>query len=242
MSSADWTLLANSISSSSVARGVTAGFTPPSGGGTFVYGMRSKVAVTGAVGLYVNLANFSPTAQGADISAAIRKEGGAGNTDHEAFVFAGLQGTDVSDLGYLLGLSDDDPAHLILRKGSLVGGLPDDPVGSSGILAKSTNTYAVDTWVHVRLEMVVNASGDVVLNVYENDLSSNTVASPTWVKVPGMSDWPGSTEEETAFIDDALGNNSGSSPYTSGRVGFAGHFADISRVVLFDHIAVAREL
>ncbi len=202
--------------------------------------MRSLTNNIGAVALYTNLANFSPMVEGGDISGALQKAGGGGATSHSPYLFLGSQNTDISDQGYILGLSDTDPAFIVLRKGSLVVGLPGDPVGTSGVLARSTNAAALGTWKHLRLEMVANTSGDVLLNVWENDLLAHPVTAPVWTKIAGMSDTPGGIAA-TAFIDDSVGANSGSLPFTSGRGGFGSEFADISRLVLFDHVTLARQ-
>src|SRR5262245_21785057 len=100
MAQADWTVLTNSLSGSSVAKGVTAGETPPAGGESFVYGMASKTITPGAVGLYCNLSNFSPMSKGGAISGALKKAGGGGDDSHAAFLFIGLQGTAVESEGY----------------------------------------------------------------------------------------------------------------------------------------------
>jgi hypothetical protein len=197
--------------------------------------MRALATVEGVVGLYCALANFNPLAEGGVISGALKK---ATATDLAVWMFLSAGGNDVSDEAYLLGLSEESQSHIILRKGAHAIGLPDDPPGSSGVLARSTNTYNVDTWVHLKLEQVVNPSGDVVLNVYEDE--DTDVSSPSWVKIPGMSDVPGGVEE-TAFIDDAIGANSGSLPFTAGRAGFAARFADIGRTAYFDHFTLARQ-
>lgn len=241
MAEADHTECLNVLNSSSVARGVTAGETPPNGGGSFVYGMASKVNTEGAVALYTNLTNFAPSAKGANITMAMKKGGGGGNSNHAPFIFACLQSTDVNAQAYMLGLSKDDPSYIVLRKGTLITGIPDSAVGTNGVLARSTASKAVDEWVHLRLEVVVNTSGDVVLNVYENDLSVNAVTSPSWAAITGMSGFSGGSAA-TATIDDALGVNSGSLPFTSGRHGFGAYFSDISRACYFDHLTLARQL
>lgn len=207
-----------------------------------MYAMRSLTNNDGAVSLYTDLTNFSPMSAGGDVSCALLKAGGGGNDSHSPFIFLGAQGVDIFDQAYILGLTETDPTYIELRKGQLEQGLTGDPVGTSGVLARSTNPVSVGTWVHLRLEMVVNASGDVVLNVYQNDLGLNSVASPSWVKVAGMSDVVGGDPSgATAFIDDAVGANSGSLPYTSGRGGFGARFSDISRVCLFDHLTLDRQ-
>lgn len=242
MAEADHTAATNSLNSSNVVRGVSAGFTVPNGGGSFVYAMRSLTNTAGAVALYTNLANFSPMANGGDVSIAMQKAGGAGNNDHSPFIFLCGQGVDIFDQAYMLGISETDPGFIELRKGSLEAGLTGDNVGTNGVLARSTNSVAVGSWVHLRLEAVVNTSGDTVLNVYENDLASNAVGSPVWAKVAGMSDVVGGDPSgATAFIDDAVGANSGSLPFSAGRGGFGARFADISRLCLFDHFTLARQ-
>jgi hypothetical protein len=84
-------------------------------------------------------------------------------------------------------------------------------------------------YYQLKLEAVVNGTGDVVLNVYQNDLTANTVSSPVWAAIPGMS----------SVVDDAAGIETGSAPYTSGRFGFGMRSDAISRVAYFDHIALA---
>ena len=232
MAEADWTELTGVLTAPTLARGVTAGQTPPNGGGTYVFGMNTLQVTTGAYGRFTDLTDFAPMTKGADVTGALKRGTGGGNTGWSAFVFAGLGGADVSDVGYLLGLSDADPSRIALVKGSVSTGIVDDVAGASGVLARSTSTIAIDTWVHLRLEMVVNVSGDVVLNCYQNDLATNPVTAPVWEAIPGLDQ----------FIDDALQVNSGSAPLTSGRAGFAGSFGDTSRRAFFDHITLARQL
>lgn len=240
MASSDWSPLANILNDSDVKRGVTAGNVPPNGGGTFVFGFATKTNTPGGVGFYCNLANFSPTAKGASVSGAFKKSGGSGDANHCVFLFLALQNTDINGIGYILGLTDDATPRLVLRKGALISGLPDDPVGSSGILARSTDSFAIDGWLHVKLEAVSNPSGDVVLNVYKSDLVANPVTAPVWAAVDGMKDYPGGITE-TAFIDDALGVNSGSLPLAAGRVGFGMTTSDVGRAVYLDHLTIARD-
>lgn len=233
MASADWTFLTNILSSGNCARGVTSGTTKPNGGGTFVYGINSLTNTAGVVALYTNQTNFAPMSKGCDISAAICRYTSGGLTGFSGFLFTALGGPDVADTCYLLGLSDGDPCHVELRKGAVSAGLPDEsPGGVNNILARSTETVDVATWMHLRLEQVVQPNGDVYLNTYKSDLSANSVASPVWVPIPGMS----------VVIDDALGINTGSLPYTSGRAGFGARVAEVTRRVLFDHVRVARQL
>lgn len=235
MAESDWTEAADSLGVGVVRRAVTAGITPPNGGGSFVFGFNSIDLTAGAVALFTNLVNFAPTAanKGGSIRGAIRRGASGGNTGFAPFLFIGLQGTSVNDQGYLLGLADGDPAHIALRKGSLVGGLPDVAPPGSGILRRSTGTIAIDTWVHLRLDMIVNLNGDVRLQVFQNDLVANPLSgAPVWTAITGM----------TEFVDDALGVNSGSLPFTSGRIGFGFQSQDVTRRGYVDHAEVFRQL
>lgn len=233
MGEVDWTELTDSLAGGVLARGVTAGETPPNGGGTHTFGMRTLSVVTGAYGLFTNQVNFAPTAADKDhsVRGALKKATSAGSTGFSAFLFALCQGATVDDSAYLLGVSDADPHFLILAKRRIVDGIVNSAPGALGVLRRSTQSFAVDTWHHLRLDAVVNTNGDVVLNCFQNDLVANSVAAPVWVAIPGI----------TQFIDDALGANSGSLPYDAGRMGFGGRFADTGRRVYFDRLECSRE-
>lgn len=235
MASSDWGVLANSLSTGVVDRGVTAGMAPPNGGGSFVYGFNSLSNTAGAVGLYTAQVNFSPMAKGGRISGAMKRGQSGGPTNFSPFLFIGAQAADTTANAYMLGLSDEEPSVIELRKGALVGGLPAGAVTvppTNGILRRSTSSFANNTYVHLRLDMVVNVNGDVILKVFQNDLAANSVAAPVWTAVPGIAD----------FIDDALGVNSGSAAYTSGYAGFGFQTKDITRRAFFDQLEIARQL
>ena len=53
---------------------------------------------------------------------------------------AGAQGNSVLDLAYMLGLEDNDPHHIVLRKGVITVGLPSVAIGQQGILARPFST------------------------------------------------------------------------------------------------------
>jgi hypothetical protein len=234
MAEADFNFMTGGLNAATVARGVSAGFTPPNGGGTFVFGFHSLATTPGAVGLYANQTNFDPllddsaNATGGSVRGAIQRGASGGPLGFAPFLFIGVQGTTVNDQGYLLGLSDNDPHEIILRKGSPVNGL--SPT-ASGVLRTGSSTFIPDTWLHLRLDMIVNPNGDVVLKVFESDLTANPVTAPVWAASPGIAD----------FIDDALGVNSGSAPFTGGRVGFGFETSDISRRGFFDHLEILRQ-
>jgi len=233
MAETDWTFLNDGLDAATVDRGVTTGIARPPGGGSFVFGFNSLSTAQGAVALFTNQLNFAPMAKGASARAAIQRGVSGGPLGFAPFLFVGLQGPSVNDLGYLLGLGDGDPHHVVLRKGVLSGGLPDIPPGTQGVLRRSTGTFMPGAWVHLRLDMVVNLNGDVLLQVFQNDLVANPLGgAPSWQPVPGMSE----------FIDDALGINSGSQPFTSGRAGFGFFTKDVTRRGFLDHVEVYRQL
>ena len=231
MAEADWTFLANGAAAASIDRGITSGIDKPAGGGSFAFGFNSLVSNEGAVGLYVDLVDFNPMAKGGSIRGAIKRSTSAGPTGFSPFFFIGGQGTDIDDSAYLFGLEDDDPHQIVIRKGAISGGIPDDDPGTGGILAKSTAEYSANTWLHVRLDMIVNGNGDVILQAFENDLDTNDVDSPVWTAIPGLEE----------FIDDTLGINSGTAPFTSGYGGFGFRSANISRRGFVDHIELLRQ-
>lgn len=242
MAQSEWTLLTDSLPGASVARGVTSGITKPNGGGNFVYGFNSLAIVDGAVALHNNQVNFAPMASGGSVRGAVKRSVGGGKSGFAPFLFIGLQGPSVNDLGYLLGLSDADPHHISLRKGSIVTGLPDggvDPDASPNILMRSTATFEEDTWLHLRLDMIVQGTGDVLLQVFANDLDTNPVTAPVWAQVAGMEGPQSPTID--GFVDDAIGVNTGSAPFTSGRAGMAFRVEDVTRRSFFDHLEVARQ-
>jgi len=238
MAESDYTLLDDSLDISSIDRGVTAGVAPPNSAGSnnFVFGFNSKVTADGAAGLFTNQVNFAPMTKGGSIRGAIKRGLSGGNTGFAPMLFLGLQGTSVLDNGYILGIADGDPSHITLKKGSLATGLPDlnpDPDGANGILLQSVKTVDIDEWVHVRLDMIVNTNGDVILQCFENDLNVNPIGDPpSWTPIVGMEQ----------IIDDALEVTTGSAAFTSGRAGFAFHSTDITRRGYFDHIEIFRQL
>ena len=233
MAETDWTFLNDGLDAATVDRGVTNGIARPPGGGNFIYGFNSLSTAQGTVGLFTNQTNFAPMAKGGSARAAIQRGVSGGPLNFAPFLFIGQQGPSVNDLGYLLGLGDGDPHHIVLRKGALSGGLPDIAPGTQGVLRRSTATFAVGTWLHLRLDMVVNLNGDVLLQIFQNDLVAHPLGTaPSWQAVPGMDQ----------FIDDALAVNSGSQPFTSGRGGFGFFTKDVTRRGFLDQVEVYRQM
>lgn len=243
MSESNWTYLTGSLAAGSVVRGASAGFVPPPGGDAFVFGFNSVDTTQGAVGLFCNQLSYAPMAAGGSITGCIKRGLSGGPVGFAPFFFLGLAGSSVGDTGYLLGLSDADPSRIILRKGAVNGGLSDlaPAPTTNGILRRSTNTVARDTWVHLRLDMIVNTNGDVRLVVFQSNLTTNPInSSPSWQPVVGMTDDNGGGVF-TSFVDDALGVNSGSPAFMGGRGGFAFWTSDVTRRAYFDHIELQRD-
>lgn len=232
MSQADWGFLTDNIDPTLVLRGVTAGEDRPNGGGNFVFGFNSIAAVAGGVGLYTAQSGFAPMAKGGSISGAIKRGVSGGPTNFSPFLFLGLQANNNLAKAYLLGLDDDDPHSIVLVKGAPVAGVPGNAPPTNGVLAKGSETFLNNTWLHIRLDMIVNTNGDVILQMFRNDLTANPVTAPVWEALPGAAQ----------FIDDALGINSGSAPLTSGYAGFGYSTKDITRRAFFDQISIAKQL
>lgn len=242
MAQSDWVTIGGSLGTGVVDRGVTAGIAPPTGGGSFVYGFNSLDIGNGAVVLSNTQVNFAPMVKGGSVRAAMKRGLGGGLNGFAPFLFIGLPGVSptVADVAYMLGLSDGDPNHIVLRKGPLNEGIPDsgvDPDGDDGILLRSTDGYDVNVWHHLRLDMIVQGNGDVLLQCFRN---AGSVAGPTWVAIPGM-EGPLSPAI-SGFVDDALAVNTGTAPILQGRAGFGFWVSDVTRRAFFDHIEVLRQL
>jgi hypothetical protein len=230
MADTDWTFLNDGLDINAVDRGVTAGVPRAPGGGNFLYAFNTLTAAEGSVGLFANLPDFAPMAKGGSIRACVQRGPGGGPTGFSPFLFLCCQGNSVNDKAYLLGLSDDDPHRVALRKGAVAVGIPD--ADGPGVLLKSAASFAQGTWLHLRLDVIVNLNGDVVLKVLRNDLGAHPLGTPPdWQPLPGM----------VEFIDDHLGINSGSEPLTSGRGGFGLATRDVTRRAFFDHIELFRQ-
>lgn len=240
MATSDWTTLNDSLSQAVLDRGVTAGIPGPEGAGDFVFGFNSSgsTIVKGAAGLFVNHTGVAPTDpnKGGSVRGYVQRGVSAGRLGFAPMLFAGLQGPSVNDEGYLLGLADGDPHHVVLRKGRISDSVPDVAPGSQdingvgGILRRSSDSFQPGTWLHLRLDMIANTNGDVILQVFRNKASFG--AAEIWEPIQGMDQ----------FIDDKLGVNSGSKPFTFGRMGFAFFSRDVNRRGYFDNLAIHRQV
>jgi hypothetical protein len=183
------------------------------------------------------LANFTPVGgggnKGASIRAAMKRYTAQ---DGYAPFFGVVKGTDPTAEGYFLGLTEGASSYyLALKKGSPASGLD---ATESSILRKSTAAFTAsgdtaEAWFHVRLDVLVNPNGDVVLSVKQNDLDSNPVTTTPAAAVTGMDD----------YIDDAVGILTGSTPHQNSFYIMFGHYTAASQgsVSLFDHIEVYRQ-
>ena len=231
MASKDWTYLNDGLDIATVDRGVTAGIPRPPGGGSFLFGFNSLTVAKGAVALFANVVNFAPMAKGGSIRGCLQRGPGGGPTAFSPFLFLCGQDTSVNDNAYLVGLSDDDPHRIVLCKGAVVRGTPAS--NGPGVLLRSSDSFVQGTWLHLRLDVIVNPNGDVVLSVFRNDVDNHPLGTaPDWEPVAGM----------PTFIDDALGINSGSQPFTSGRGGFGFAVSDVTRRGFFDQLELARQV
>lgn len=218
-----------------IARGVTAGFTPPNGGGSFVFGFNSRVAGSKAVGLFYNAAKFAPlrddsdNATGGSVRGCLKRGRSVNPLGFSTGLFVNLINTTTLDKGYILGLSDNDPHAIVLAKMSLAAGL--DPTSTS-ILRASSETFLWDTWLHLRLDSIVNPNGDVVLKCLRNDLTQHPCTAPVWEVIPGMTD----------FIDDALGISSGSDPLGGGYAGFYFQSTVVGERAFVDQFELHRQM
>jgi hypothetical protein len=231
MASSDWAYLADGLDANIVDRGVTAVVPPPPGGGSFVFGFNSLQVTQGAVGLFVIDQNFAPMPKGGSVRGALQRAPSAGATGFAPFLFLACRGSSVRDSAYLLGLSDEDPHRIVLKKGSILAGIGE--ADGPGVLLRSGESFAQGTWLHLRLDAVTNDNGDVVLQPFINDLVQHPLGTaPDWREIEGM----------PRFIDDHLAINTGSQPFPSGRAGFGFAVRDVTRRAYFDHLEVARQL
>jgi len=232
-------LTGQALGSGIVARGVSAAFTTPSGGGSFLYALNSVASSTGFAGKYVNLANFNPitgTRKAGSMTCAMKKYSSRVTF---APAFGIMKGTDPGSAeGYIVALTQETGYKIGLFKGSLIGGFS-ATAASTRLLRSSTTTYTSygngpEAWFHLRLDVLVNPHGEVVLNVYKNDLVAHVVGTPIWDAIPGMS----------MYVDDSVGVLSGALPHLDGFYCVFGMYvaADTGRTCFYDQLTCGRQL
>jgi len=249
MGQLDWKDVGGSLSTATLARGVTSGIDrPPSvGANDFVYGYNSlDGTVTGAHGKYVDLGGFNPTGSGlsvpdggGSIRGCVKRVSSPGNVGMSPMLFFCGQGAPVSvnDYCYILGLSDADPYEIVLAKAPLVSGLVASDENVT-ILARSSNQYAMGDgqWHHLRLDAIVEPNGDVLLKCFENNLSTHPIGTPggpDWQNIPGF--------PAGGVIDDVLRILTNRAPLWGGYCGFAFQVAaSLNRRGAFDAMEAYR--
>jgi len=246
MSEIDWELLDGSLDKAAeIDRGNATTVLDPDGNPT-TYGFASRAIVTGAAGLYCKTLapmsgtnRFNPTRddngdpRGGRIQGLVQRGPSGGVTGFAPMLFINLQGTATADQGYLLGLSDASPHYLVLRKGSILDGIPNSPVGTDGVLARGSVAHLPETWHQLRLDAVLNENGDVTLICRQSDIAVQGMEDPLWKHIPGIGE---------SFIDDALGVQSASQPFKNGRMGFAFQCSDVARRAFFTRMTLYRQL
>lgn len=243
MAESDFALGADALSSSATtANPVTSAVValPNGNDGDFVLGIHSITNDPGVVFYYSTSASFAPAAKGGTVHLALQKGASAGDDKHSPFIFLGLGGTGSTSRAYMLGLDEGATPRLALRKGSLAAGLPAVAPGSQGVLRRSSSTFSIGAWLHLRLDAILQPNGDVTLKVFQSDLGAHSIQSPVWTAVTGMAD----------FTDDAGGINSSllgitgteSLPLTSGRMGWGTKVADANRNSYFARVGPERQI
>lgn len=234
MASTDWAdLTGNLVDDTEILRGVSPGLgAPPGASNTFVHVARTvSASIVGAWGRHIDQANFAPMALGGSSRGVLRAVPFQGQTPGVApLLFVALQTANVASVGYLLGIVDGAAPRIALVKGQLVNGIADVPPGTLGVLRRSDAAIEVGSWQHLRLDAVANTNGDVVLNVFRNDLAVHTVDDPSWAPIPGMGQ----------VIDDFAMMNTGSAPLVGGYAGFGARHAG-SGAACIDHAATTRQ-
>jgi hypothetical protein len=236
MAIADWSYQAGI--NGSAHHGPTLEIAPPPGGGDFAYGFNSAdVTGTGVVSLCITPPAFNFT-KGGEISAVLTKVSAEGD-GHSVFIFTQLgNGTEVGSVTnkvYMLGIQNDPTNRLVLCKGLINNGIPNgDPGTTNGgtrIIAKGSESVDVGSWVHVRLQAVVQVGGDVLLVAEKNEVSLGS--PPVWTPIPGMPD---------RIVDGVTQIVTGSAPLITGRAGFGWHFTATNKAAGVDYIEGARQV
>jgi len=238
MAQADWTnLTGTALGTSDINRGVSSAFTLVPSAGTYCYALRSATSTTGFGGKYCNLVDFTPftgSRKGGSIRCLMKRYASGGNY---APIMGLVKGTDpTTNEGYMLGLSAASSYQVVLKKGAMASGLS---ASASDVLGASDTAYtdvgdAAAHWFHLRMDVLVNPHGEVVINVKQN-LNVHTygpLASVVWDDIDGIDQ----------FIDDPAGVFSGSAPHLDGFYAVFGMYsAAAGSVALFDHIEVFRQ-
>ena len=210
MAEADWTYLNDGLDIATVDRGVTAGIARPTGRRQLPLRLQLALGRRGSGGPVRQPRELRADGQGRLDSRRRAARPGGGPPASRRSCSSAARATRSTTARTCSASPDDDPHRVVLRKGAVTVGLP--TADGPGVLLKSAASFAQATWLHLRLDVIVNTNGDVVLNVFQNDLALHALGTPPdWQPVSGM----------VEFIDDHLGINSGSQPLTLGRAASA---------------------
>ena len=155
-------VLNDGLDIATVDRGVTAGIARP--GRRVPLRLQLALGGRGLRGLFANLASFAPMAKGGSIHGVVQRAPGGGPTGFSPFLFLCCQGNARSTTARTCSALRRRSAPHRAPQGRGDGGpaLTDGP----GVLLKSAASFAQATWLHLRLDVIVNTNGDVVLKVF----------------------------------------------------------------------------
>ncbi len=223
MAEADWKLMTGSPDTTQVSFGKTddGAFSIP--GGDFALGFHSLEPVVGLSGLLYTWPSLHPISGhfGGVINASLRKFNAQAGGSPVLF-FA--TGTDVTSAeGYMLGLTEEWPPRIALRKGLLSAGLSTD---NTELLGLSERAFLATDWIELFFTMAVNQQGDLTLTT--RYACPPTVGLGPYTTDPGLPN----------VIDDILGLGTGSPPLEGDFYVGVGHYnsGQSGRVSLFDWI------
>jgi len=242
---ADWITITNMASSADVAHTPTMAPSLEPKDGDFTYAFMSHVADVKFSGLCCAAVNFSPLADvhshhaGGSIRGYMRKHTPVSGPALFAPMFfiassSGAPDLDDNPSAYKLGLSEQaaagSPYHITLAKGSLRDSGVKATTGD--YLLRGTTSYTTARWFGLRLDVLFNPQGEIVLNVYED--TANNPVSPIWTRPAGFPD---------AYVDDGLGLLSGTLPLTGTLyVGFGQWSSQVGCCSAFDYLQISRQL
>lgn len=215
----NWTLMTGSPGTDVISWGQSnnAEFEAPDGEGVLAFFTRTPFQGASAVILDWTVDGTwgpLPGGRGGLIASFIRKFNKG--PESAPFMFLADSPDINSAQGYCLGLSEDYPCRLVLKKGLLASGLGAD---SPDNLWVSSWTWD-DRWLAVALVVTTHAQGDVVLRVYTNVVVL-----------------------EATYIDDVLGGNQGQPPISGNYWAGLGHYnrSGTGGLSLFDYVSVASQ-
>lgn len=239
MAEADFKELSGgALTGAQIAMGKTASFSPPEG--TVAFGFQALDNVVGFRGLLSAVAGVNPSivGKGGSIYACIRKY------DKGLFtpcIFL-VQGQQATSPAYVLGLSEETPHKIVLRKGALNSPTKIDADANLGQSDAHFYDGPVSGWHNLRLDVCVEPHGDVVLRVlYDSALGGAGPVTPVWSPIAGIGSINlGGWDVE---VDDVLGVRTGTPALQGGFYFGFGHYnsADAGHISVFDYVRTGHQ-